>query len=163
MTVATAVRRQEMTAKIAVVGPPGSGVADFVTAASDTEVIRAETDLGLLVGRVAVGPELVLSLLAFPPLPRLRGLWDILETGALGMLVILDGRDPGRGRDLIGRAHRSGRPFGVFLNTFGGGVQAGDPRQTLGLDGDTVLIAGDGRDRRATRLALVSILDHLLG
>jgi len=165
-----AVCRAQQTATVTVLGPAGAGVRTFVESASDID--RLPTAVGptrarppFQIGRLDVGDELVVRLLALSPDEEHRSLWPALAADAFGMIVVLDGAHIETGFPSLDLVERAGLPYGVVLNRFGGRLDhtIDEFRAAMDLEQRVALADADGRDRVQAQMALLTAVDGLFG
>lgn len=91
-------------AKVLVTGPFDAGKTTFVQALADGEVVTTErpvtgsaeatTTVAMDFGRVAINDDLALHLVGVPGQSRFAFVRDLLATGILGFVVLVDGTRP---------------------------------------------------------------------
>ncbi len=115
------------------------------------------------VGRLDIGEQLVVRLLALSPDGLHRSLWPALTADALGVAVVVDGRQIGAGFGSLDHVERAGLPYGVIVNRFDDHLDhtLAEIRSAMDLPDRVVLVDGDGRDRVQAQMALLTVLDGL--
>jgi small GTP-binding protein len=94
--------------KIVVAGPVGAGKTTFINTISEIETVATEapisdgsgtatkttTTVGIDFGRITLGGGLELYLFGTPGQERFSFMWDIVSTGMLGVILLLDCERP---------------------------------------------------------------------
>ncbi|MFN3813053.1 MAG: GTP-binding protein [Aquificaceae bacterium] len=94
--------------KIVIAGPFAAGKTQFINTVSEIKTVRTErrtslpgekgvkdhTTVAMDFGKIKIDDEHELYLFGTPGQSRFDFMWDILGEGALGMIVLVDSRDP---------------------------------------------------------------------
>ena len=88
------------TVKMVISGAVNAGKTEFIKAISeievvsterratdDTKLIKKETTVAMDFGRIAIADDLVLHLFGTPGQERFDFMWEILQKGAIGLLL----------------------------------------------------------------------------
>jgi hypothetical protein len=164
------------SAKIVIAGGLGAGKTTFL--GSLTEVVELPTAVavpdtvpepgdypGVLTdfGRVPMDSDLVLYLFATPGQQRFRSMWDELARAAIGAVVLVDPHRLADSAAAVDYFARRGLPYVLAVNSFHGRSGAPDRvRRALRLDPDVPVVACDARDRRFTKAALTTLVQHAM-
>ncbi len=169
---------------IVVSGGFGVGKTTFVGAVSESMPLRTEalvasvgmdgleatpmknaTTVEMDFGRITLdGDDLVLYLFGTPGPRRLWFVWDDLIRGAIGAIVLADGR---RLRDSLAAAaffEARNLPFLIAVNEFDGapGHPTHAVRKALALPDHIPVITVDARDRHSAKAALIAVTEYSL-
>lgn len=116
-------------------------------------------------GRLTLSNGIVLYLFGTPGQDsRCRFLWDELSHGAIGAIVLADGRRPTDCAPSIDYFKRRGTPYAVAVNCFGGRRDRRPDalRRALKLDPQVPLLLCDARDRNSVMDVLVTLVEYVL-
>ncbi|MFK0116546.1 GTP-binding protein [Streptomyces sp. NPDC090994] len=169
--------------KIVIVGGFGVGKTTLVRSVSEIRPLNTEetmTQAGASVddltgvhgkttttvafdfGRITLDARNVLYLFGAPGQERFWFLWDRLFYGTLGAVVLVDTRRIDDSWYAIDRLERSGTPFVVALNDFGGPDFApAQIREALDLDPHVPLLRCDARSRESAKEILITLVEHV--
>jgi uncharacterized protein len=171
--------------KIVIAGGFGAGKTTTVASASEFEPLTTEAamtelgagvdDAGLLpdkrtttvamdFGRITLAADLRLYLFGTPGQDRFGFMWDDLARGALGALVVVDGRRLDDCFPSLDFVESRSIPFVVAVNRFDGDLARDLAAVTWALavpDGVRV-VAFDARDRRSVVKALIDVAEVAL-
>jgi len=125
---------------------------------------KTTTTVALDFGCITIDEDLKLYLFGTPGQDRFGFMWHDLSHGALGALVIVDGRRVDDCFPAVDYFEKVGLPFVVAVNLFDGQLvhDLGDLRWALAIDAGTPLVTFDARDRLSVRDALLAVLRHAL-
>ncbi|MFJ3670614.1 GTP-binding protein [Streptomyces sp. NPDC090106] len=171
--------------KILVAGPFGVGKTTLIDSVSEIAPLHTEehlteasartdrlvgvrdkstTTVAIDFGRVSLTGGVVLYLFGTPGQERFRALWDDIAYGALGALVLVDGRRVDASFDVLGLVEESGLPYAVAFNDFPDAPRRhtdDELRAALDLDAATPMVTCDARDTNSSIDALLALVEHL--
>jgi uncharacterized protein len=174
-----------VSAKLVIAGGFGVGKTTFISTLSEIPPLQTEaamtevgtstdnrslvptkiaTTVALDFGRVTADHDLVLYLFGTPGQERFGFMWNDIVDGSLGALVLVDPRRLANCYHAIDYFERRGLPFVVVLNHFDARYRPDRAalRYTLNLGPDVPLIDCDARDPESVRLALLTVMEHVL-
>ncbi len=108
--------------------------------------------------------DLILYLFGTPGQDRFWFMWDDLVRGAIGAVVLVDTRRLADCFPAVDYFETQGVPFIVAVNLFHGKQQHSleDVREALTVPEDVPMVTTDARDRAATKMALLELVQHAL-
>ena len=170
--------------KLVVCGGYGAGKTTFVGAISEivpltteaplTEVSLAvdqgavatklATTVALDFGRISLDSGLVLYLFGTPGQARFRFAWDSVTTGAIGAVIIVDGRRLDDAFPSVDYCEARGIPFVIAVNRFDGMLPHAldDVRVALVLESHVPVLGIDARSRADAKGTLIALVLHAL-
>jgi signal recognition particle receptor subunit beta len=125
---------------------------------------KTQTTVAMDFGRISLGDDLILYLFGTPGQDRFRFMWDDLVRGAIGAVVLVDTSRLEDCFSAVDYFESNGVPFVVAVNAFFGRLHHSldAVREALAISPDIPVIRTDARDRAATKLALLELVQHAL-
>jgi len=165
--------------KIVVTGAYAAGKTQFIQTISEIEVVSTEevasdpdeqalkshTTVALDFGKITVNEQLALHIFGTPGQERFDFMWEILATGCIGYVVVVDSCRPAHFKEAIGVIQRFNEiinvPFVVAAN------KQDDPtalpldyiRYRLGLGPDIPVLPCIATNRASVKEILLTLLD----
>jgi signal recognition particle receptor subunit beta len=149
--------------KVVMTGPVGAGKTTLISTISETVV--APSDEGALdFGRVTIDDGLVLYLFGTYGQARYQLQWEILSTGMLGFVVLVDGSRPESATEAARMLElfRGRAPHVIAVNQLpadGAEAVLAEVCDRLGLPPDTPLLRCDARDRESVKAVLLALVE----
>jgi signal recognition particle receptor subunit beta len=169
--------------KIIVAGGFGAGKTTAVGAISEIDPLTTEAEMTTLsigvdypeldkvtttvamdFGRVTIDEGLKLYLFGTPGQARFGFMWDDLAVGALGALVVVDGRRVDDCHAAVDYFEQAGLPLVIAVNAFHGHLARDltEIRWALAVGDHVPVVAFDARERASVRDTLLVLLDAAL-
>jgi signal recognition particle receptor subunit beta len=125
---------------------------------------KATTTVAMDFGRVTIDDGLKLYVFGTPGQARFGFMWDDLAVGALGALVIVDGRRVEDCHASVDYFERAGLPLVIAVNAFHGHLARDltEIRWALAVGDHVPVVAFDARERASVRDTLLVLLDEAL-
>lgn len=172
--------------KLLIVGHYGVGKTQFVDTTSEIDPLQTEeritrlsadtddltstphkttTTVAMDFGRITLEDDLVLCMFGTPGQERFTELWDELQRGAYGALILVD-PDPDRltwSFPVLDLVEAFRLPYVIGVNHFDGGTrfQLDEVREALAVKGHVPVVSCDVRDREESIMALITLIEHL--
>lgn len=165
--------------KIIFTGPVGAGKTTAIESISDIEMVRTDaratdmttrrkpaTTVAMDYGLIRLGRNEVVHLYGTPGQDRFDFMWEILQEGALGLVILVDNARP----DPLGDLHRFLDAYAAFIASSAVAVGitrtdvAAEPRRRAYVDSlaerglHCPIFTVDARDHRDVSLLLQSLL-----
>lgn len=130
----------------------------------DAAETKAGTTVAMDFGRVSLGDDLILYIFGTPGQNRFHFMWDELVRGAVGAVVLVDTDRLDECFPAVDYMERSGVPFVVAINAFGGVLRhhPEDVRTALDIPAHVPVFVTDARNKAATRDAMVTLVRHAM-
>jgi signal recognition particle receptor subunit beta len=125
---------------------------------------KTQTTVAMDFGRISLGDDLILYLFGTPGQDRFRFMWDDLVRGAIGAVVLVDTSRLEDCFSAVDYFESNSVPFIVAVNAFYGRLHHSIDavREALSIPADIPVVRTDARDRGATKLALLELVQHAL-
>ena len=171
--------------KIVISGGFGVGKTTFVGSASEIAPLRTEevltapstgvddlsatpdkstTTVAMDFGRISLQQHLVLYLFGTPGQQRFWFMWDDLVHGAIGAVVLVDTRRLIDSFPVIDYFERTGIPFIIGVNGFGGEFPYSEAhlREALAIGPERPVVHCDARDATSATHTLIAVVEHAM-
>lgn len=141
-----------------------------MTAASDmvddTSGVPAKstTTVAMDFGRITMSADLILYLFGTPGQTRFWFMWDELNRGAIGAVVLVDTRRITDSFSPIDFFESRKVPYLVAVNVFDGAPRYAEPeiREALAISPQTPLVMCDARIRDSVKHTLISLVEYVV-
>jgi signal recognition particle receptor subunit beta len=125
---------------------------------------KTTTTVAMDFGRITIAADLILYLFGTPGQSRFWFMWDELNRGAIGAIVLVDTRRLADSFSSIDFFEDRKVPYVVAVNLFDQ-AQRHDPeeiRDALTLPADVPLILCDARNRESAKAVLISLVEYVM-
>jgi uncharacterized protein len=125
---------------------------------------KTTTTVAMDFGRITIAADLILYLFGTPGQSRFWFMWDELNRGAIGAIVLVDTRRLADSFSSIDFFEDRKVPYVVAVNLFDQ-AERHDPeeiRDALTLPGDVPLILCDARNRESAKQVLISLVEYVM-
>jgi signal recognition particle receptor subunit beta len=136
------------------------------TAVDDTSGVPAKTTTTVAMdfGRITMSSDLILYLFGTPGQTRFWFMWDELNRGAIGAVVLVDTRRITDSFSPIDFFESRKVPYLVAVNLFDGAPRYSEPeiREALAISKDTPLVMCDARLRESVKHTLIALVEYVV-
>lgn len=125
---------------------------------------KTTTTVAMDFGRITIAADLILYLFGTPGQSRFWFMWDELNRGAIGAIVLVDTRRLADSFSSIDFFEDRKVPYVVAVNLFDQ-AERHDPeeiRDALTLPADVPLILCDARNRESAKTVLISLVEYVM-
>jgi signal recognition particle receptor subunit beta len=149
--------------KVVMTGPPGAGKTTLISSISET-VVPPPDERALDFGRVTIDDGLVLYLFGTGVAERSGPQWEILSSGMLGFVLLVDGSRPESATEAAGMLEllRGRAPHVVAVNQLPperADAVLAEVCDRLGLPPGAPLVPCDARDRESVKAVLLALVE----
>jgi hypothetical protein len=125
---------------------------------------KTTTTVAMDFGRVTLDAGLILYLFGTPGQRRFWFMWDDLVSGAIGAVVLVDSQRLADSFPAVDYFESCGLPFIVAVNGFHGDFpyEIADLQEALAVSPLVPMIRCDARERRSTKHALTTLVEHAM-
>jgi signal recognition particle receptor subunit beta len=135
-------------------------------AVDDTSGVPAKTTTTVAMdfGRITMSSDLILYLFGTPGQTRFWFMWDELNRGAIGAVVLVDTRRVTDSFSPIDFFESRKVPYLVAVNLFDGAPRYSEPeiREALAISKDTPLVMCDARVRESVKHTLIALVEYVV-
>jgi signal recognition particle receptor subunit beta len=136
------------------------------TAVDDTTGVPAKntTTVAMDFGRITMSSDLILYLFGTPGQTRFWFMWDELNRGAIGAVVLVDTRRITDSFSPIDFFESRRVPYLVAVNLFDGAPRYAEAeiREALAIAPETPLVMCDARVRESVKQTLISLVEYVV-
>jgi hypothetical protein len=136
------------------------------TGVDDTGGVPAKTTTTVAMdfGRITVSSDLILYLFGTPGQTRFWFMWDELNRGAIGAVVLVDTRRIADSFSSIDFFESRQLPYVVAVNLFDGAPRYAEPeiREALAIRSQTPLVMCDARVRDSVKHTLIALVEYVV-
>src|SRR3954451_23597754 len=125
---------------------------------------KETTTVAMDFGRITIAADLILYLFGTPGQTRFWFMWDELNRGAIGAIVLVDTRRLTDSFSSIDFFENRKVPYGVAVNLFDQAPRH-DPdeiRDALTLPADGPLVLCDARNRESAKQVLITLVEYVM-
>jgi signal recognition particle receptor subunit beta len=125
---------------------------------------KGTTTVAMDFGRITIASDLILYLFGTPGQARFWFMWDELNRGAIGAVVLADSRRLNDCFAPIDFFESRNLPYLVAINCFDGAPRYGEDeiRDALTISPGTPLLMCDARERGSAKLVLISLVEYVM-
>jgi uncharacterized protein len=125
---------------------------------------KSTTTVAMDFGRITMSSDLILYLFGTPGQTRFWFMWDELNRGAIGAVVMVDTRRITDSFSPIDFFESRKVPYLVAVNCFDGAprYEEGEIRDALSIAPGTPLIMCDARQRESVKQVLISLVEYVV-
>lgn len=136
------------------------------TTVDDTTAVPGKntTTVAMDFGRITISPDLVLYLFGTPGQTRFWFMWDELNRGAIGAVVLIDTRRVEASFPTIDFFEDRKVPYLIAVNQFDGArrYRPDEIRDALAINAGTPLVTCDARQRDSVKHTLIALVQHAM-
>jgi signal recognition particle receptor subunit beta len=125
---------------------------------------KTTTTVAMDFGRITIAADLILYLFGTPGQSRFWFMWDELNKGAIGAIVLVDTRRLTDSFSSIDFFENRKVPYVVAVNVFDGSPRhdAEEIRDALTLTQDVPLVLCDARNRESAKHVLITLVEYVM-
>jgi hypothetical protein len=125
---------------------------------------KGTTTVAMDFGRITIASDLILYLFGTPGQARFWFMWDELNRGAIGAVVLADSRRLNDCFAPIDFFESRNLPYLVAINCFDGAPRYDEDeiRDALTISPGTPLLMCDARERGSAKLVLISLVEYVM-
>ena len=125
---------------------------------------KGTTTVAMDFGRITMSPDLILYLFGTPGQTRFWFMWDELNRGAIGAVVLVDTRRVTDSFSPIDFFESRRVPYLVAVNCFDGAprYEEAEIREALSIAPETPLVMCDARKRESVKQTLITLVEYVV-
>jgi signal recognition particle receptor subunit beta len=126
---------------------------------------KTTTTVAMDFGRITIASDLILYLFGTPGQSRFWFMWDELNRGAIGAIVLVDTRRLTDSFSSIDFFENRKVPYVVAVNLFDNAPRydIDEVRDALTMPPDVPLVLCDARNRESAKRVLISLVEYVMG